>query len=115
MLARVSKASVPSLNDLARRLVDPLRRAGVLRAVAFGSFARGTQDEYSDLDLAVVVDTQLPRFERHLAVSELYDASPVGLDLLVLTPEEFERGLSSGYDIFDAIAREGITIHEQAP
>jgi predicted nucleotidyltransferase len=58
-------------SDLALRLADPLRRAGVERAVAFGSFARGTQDGYSDLDLAVVVDTKLPRFERHRALSEL--------------------------------------------
>jgi predicted nucleotidyltransferase len=79
----------------------------------FGSFARGTQDAYSDLDLAVVLDTTLPRLERHRALTELFDASPVGLDLLVYTPEEFERGLALGYDVFDAIRREGITIHEQ--
>jgi hypothetical protein len=37
----------------------------------------------------------------------------VGLDLLVYTPAEFESGLRAGYDIFDSIRREGVTIHER--
>jgi predicted nucleotidyltransferase len=90
-------------------------RAGAQRAVAFGSFARGTQDAHSDLDLAVVLETDLPRLERHLPLAGLFEASPVGLDLLVYTPEEFERGVALGYDIFDAIRREGVTIHQRRP
>ena len=83
------------------------------RAIAFGSYARGVQDGFSDLDLAVVLETDLPRLERHRALPELFAACPVGLDLLVYTPEEFEAGWRAGYDVFDSLRREGVTIHER--
>lgn len=82
--------------------------------MAFGSYARGTADAFSDLDLVVVLDTDLPRLERHRALAELFEASPIGIDLLVYTPLEFAAGLRRGYDVFDAIQREGVTIYERS-
>lgn len=74
-----------TLDELAERMREPLEAAGAERAIVFGSWARGEADGYSDLDLVVVVQTELPRFE---------------------------RGMSKQLDVFDAIAREGVTIHE---
>jgi predicted nucleotidyltransferase len=102
-----------TLDELRERLAPRLARAGVQRAVVFGSYARGTADAFSDLDLAVVMDTSLPRFERHRLLDELYSAVPMALDLLVFTPEEFLEGCSSRMGVFDRILREGVTIHER--
>lgn len=103
-----------SLADLARLAAGPLEAAGALRAVAFGSYARGVADAWSDLDLAVVLDTDLPRLERGRLLEALHDAVPVSLDLLVYTPSEFERGRAAGLDVFAAIADEGKTIFPAA-
>jgi predicted nucleotidyltransferase len=103
-----------SLEDLAARAAGPLRAAGAERAVVFGSWARGTADGFSDLDLAVVLATDLPRLERARALSGLLDALPLGVDLLVYTPEEFAEGLRDRYGVFDAIAREGVTIYARS-
>ncbi len=103
-----------TLEELARRAVAPLRAAGAERAVVFGSWARGTADGFSDLDLAVVLETDLPRPERARAFAALLDALPVGVDLLVYTPEEFAHGLRDRYGVFDAIAREGVTIYARS-
>lgn len=92
----------------------PLQRAGVERAVAFGSYARQAADGYADLDLAVVIGTDLPRLARPALLAELYDALPVSLDLLVYTPEEFARGLEHGMGVFADIATEGVTIYERS-
>jgi predicted nucleotidyltransferase len=100
-----------TLEELARLAGEPLRAAGAERAVVFGSWARGTSDAWSDLDLVVVLRTELPLLERGALLSELVRALPVGVDLLVYTPEEFARGLAERYGVFDAIAREGVTIH----
>ena len=100
-----------SLEDLARMARAPLVEAGAERAVAFGAYARGTADGYSDLDLVVVLETDRPFIERGTLLGGLFDALPVPLDLLVYTPEEFARGLARGVGIFDAIAREGVAIH----
>lgn len=101
-----------SLDELIRRARPVLRAAGVHRAVTFGSWARGEADGFSDLDLAVVADTSLPRVERGLALAaKLDDALPLVVDLIVYTPEEFSAGESRGFGIFDAIAREGVEVY----
>ena len=97
--------------ELARLAVEPLRAAGAQRAVVFGSFARGTADAWSDLDLAVVIETDLPRWERGRVLDALFEALPLSLDLLVLTPSEFERGIASGLDVFAHMLRDGKTIY----
>lgn len=103
-----------TLKELRERLGPALARASALRAVVFGSHARGTADGFSDLDLVVVLETDLPRFERPRLLDDLYRAAPMGLDLLVLTPAEFEDGLHRRMGIFDGIAREGVTLYERA-
>ena len=103
-----------TLAELAARARRPLDVAGAERAVVFGSWARGTADAWSDLDLAVVVHTPLPPLERGGLLQGLLDALPVGVDLLVYTPEEFARGLEERYGVFDAIAREGVTLYARS-
>ena len=56
----------------------------------FGSVARGEADEWSDLDLIVIADTDRPFFERFRDFDGLYEVWP-RLDLLVYTSAEFER------------------------
>lgn len=104
-----------TLDELARKAAGPLAAAGAERAVAFGSWATGAADGYSDLDMAVVLSTDLPRVERGRLLADLVDAMPVPVDLLVYTPEEFARGLSERLGVFDAIAREGVTVYERSP
>ena len=102
-----------SLSDLARLATEPLRAAGAKRAIVFGSYARGCADAWSDLDLAVILETDLPRWERGRTFDGLYDAVPVAIDLLVFTPSEFERGIASGLDVFASILSDGKTIYPQ--
>ena len=71
------------------RMVRILRSLGVKRIVLFGSVARGEVAVWSDLDLIVVLDSELPFIKR---LGWLYDhlQPRVGLDLLAYTPQEFE-------------------------
>jgi predicted nucleotidyltransferase len=110
----VRGAARHTLEELADRARDPLEAAGAERAVVFGSWARGCADAFSDLDLAVVIETPLPPLERGCLLRALVEALPVGVDLLVYTPAEFRRGLDERFGVFDAIAREGVTIYARA-
>lgn len=103
------------LDEMALLLRGPLAALGAELAVAFGSYARGEADGYSDLDLVVVAPTDLPRLERGSLVADVVDVLPIPADVLVLTPEEFRRGTKRGSGVFEAIAREGVTIYQRSP
>jgi uncharacterized protein len=105
------KPAPATLAELADRLAAPLRESGAERAVVFGSYARGEADGYSDLDLVVVLPTALPFLDRGRLLPELFDAVPVGIDLLIYTPEEYEEGRRRGFGIFAEMADHGVTIY----
>ena len=64
-----------------------------ISAYIFGSVSRGEEDEYSDVDLILVMDTDLPFFERIRAVLDLRYALERA-DLIIYTPEEIESMLA---------------------
>ena len=107
----LQKPATHTLAELAQIAAEPLRRCGAERAVAFGSYVRGTADGYSDLDLVVVLRTHRPPTERWPLLRELLDALPVTVDLLVYTPEELALGMEQRMGIFDVIAREGSLLY----
>lgn len=80
------------------------------KAFLVGSYARGSADAWSDADLIVVMPTDRPLVERPLALAQVLDALPIPVDLLVYTPEEFDRGMARGFGIFEMIRREGVQI-----
>lgn len=67
-------------------------RSDIRRIVVFGSAASGRIGPTSDLDVLVVRETDLPRSRR---ADELLVAvkAPVGIDMIVVTPEEMRDRL----------------------
>lgn len=61
------------------------------RVVLFGSYAQGQPSEDSDVDLLVVADTTLPPNRRYAAVRRLLADYPAAFDIVVKTPEEYQR------------------------
>jgi len=68
----------------------------VEQVILFGSYAAGRRDLFTDLDLLVVMSSEQDFVRR---TAELYQqvAAGVDLDLLVYTPEEFERLRQRGF------------------
>ena len=75
----------------------------------FGSVARGEADEWSDLDLVVVTETERSFFERFRDFGGLYEVWP-RLDLLVYTSTEFERMLEEENPFLLRVLDEGVDI-----
>lgn len=89
------------------------RRNAAVRALLYGSYARGSADAYSDVDLVIVCPTERPFFERWKLFEDVLDAFP-GSDLLVYTPEELEALRGRPGVVAEAL-REGIALYEAAP
>jgi predicted nucleotidyltransferase len=58
--------------------------------VIFGSVANRTAEDCSDLDLFVVMETDLTYYRRAPAILRNLLDVPIPMDILVVTPEEYE-------------------------
>jgi len=61
------------------------------QAWLFGSYARGEAGEDSDVDVLFVLESDLPRPKRIAHAYRVMRSWPVTKDIVVYTPEEFER------------------------
>ena len=99
-----------SQEEVRRRISAYAAGTPVLRAIVFGSFARGSADSASDVDVILIEPTERPFVERGLAHLPLFRIG-VGVDLLVYPPEEYERLRSEGHPLIERAEREGITVY----
>ena len=83
--------AVEPVDRFLENLLPLLRAQRAKAAYLFGSWARGSAGEGSDIDVIVVAPSARPAVERFKDYLPAIAACPVGVDLLVYTPEEFER------------------------
>jgi len=83
------------------------------RIVLFGSRARGEADEHSDYDLIVIKRTDRPFLERLRDMVPYLVRLARPVDILVYTPEEFDRMGETGLGW--VVKREGVTLYERSP
>lgn len=106
-----SRAAPPSLDQIRPRLAEFCSGHGIMRAIVFGSYARGTQTRKSDLDLVIVMDTKKRFLDRYDDVKEIHDHVPgVHVEMLIYT--EHELRAIAHRPFMRQILREGVVIHE---
>lgn len=57
----------------------------------FGSYAEGCATDDSDVDVVVVMESDLPPHQRNITVKRLFPRRQFSLDAFVFTPEEFSK------------------------
>jgi hypothetical protein len=74
--------------------------------IVFGSFAQSRVTEWSDLDLVIVADTDLPFYQR---LDRVYRSvvPQVGLDVLVYTPAEWADLIANRRFVQEEILQKG--------
>jgi len=85
--------------------------ANAERVILFGSHARGEAKENSDVDLMIIAESDLPRFKRSRELYKLIRPYPFGMDLLVYTPQEVERGKLSPISFVSTVLQEGKVLY----
>lgn len=101
------------LEEIRDRLAPHLKAAGAQRAIVFGSYARGDADEWSDLDLVIIAETELPFPDRFRAFRGVFDAYRRAMEVLVYTPAEFAQMVEAENPFIDQVLKDGVTIYEE--
>lgn len=108
------KAAPESVNARVRQVVGDLKRYKPLQIILFGSTARGDADAYSDLDFVVIKQTDQPFLDR-LKEAALLVQAPGSIDILVYTPEEWQRMQDLESPFAERVLAEGRVVYEATP
>ena len=99
--------------DLVQETIDTIvEKFNPKMVIVFGSVAKGTADDHSDLDILVVMETDQSYFKRPIAIYKEVYRIGIPKDILVLTPEEFDEGKYNPYSFTSEIVRTGKVAYE---
>ena len=82
------------------------------RVVLFGSYARGSADEGSDLDLLVIQKDVPNRAEEYMRLRQAVGAVGTGVDVLVYSEREAARRATVPGSLLYWALREGRVLHD---
>jgi predicted nucleotidyltransferase len=81
------------------------------KIILLGSWARGEIGLHSDIDLLIIKESTLPRPQRYAQVRRLFWGMGLPMDILVYTPEEFDRYQSVPGSFSYTVAHEGKVLY----
>lgn len=96
-------------NEVIERIIDVFSPELI---IVFGSVARHEAGDHSDLDILVVMDTPLEGAKRAAAIHSQTTDFMMPLDILVLTPSEFDANKDNRYSFVSEIVRIGMIAYE---
>lgn len=97
---------------LRARIVECFRDLHPERIILFGSAAREETDQWSDVDLILVVPTE-KRFLDRLEDAYLRWTLPFAADILVYTPAEFETMIAEENPLICEALAHGVVLYEK--
>jgi len=97
-----------NIEEVAKRIGSRINAEAV---ILFGSYAKGNANENSDVDFLVIAGSNLPRFKRSRELYKLFKPYPFGMDILVYTPAEIEKGRKISQSFVSTVLREGKTVY----
>ena len=95
-----------------RAVRDTAAQHGALKAIVFGSFARGSATRHSDVDAVFVEQTSLRFLERlDRYMNGIYDRVGIPAEVFVYTPEEFAA--MAEHPFMKRVLQEGVVAYER--
>ncbi len=101
--------TIKNAEELLSLVVEKLKPMKPKKVILFGSYAKGEADEFSDLDIIVVAETNLKFIDRIGKAIELIDL-PMAVDCLVYTPDEFAKMIKDENSFIKKALEEGIVV-----
>ena len=100
------------IDQIVQKIVD---QVNPLQVILFGSYASGMPNIDSDVDLFVIVESNLPRHKRSAKIRLLFSPAPCPLDILVYTPQEVESCSGVVNHIVTHVMTMGKILYERSP
>ncbi len=100
-----------ALDEMVQRIVG---RFHPDRIILFGSHAKGISTDDSDLDLLIVMSVEGSRRGKANEIDLALADRTIPIDVIVVTPDQFERQRDMIGTIIREAVREGKTVYERA-
>ncbi len=97
-------------NQIKERLLE---KFNLEKIILFGSQARGTADDKSDVDLLVISELKEDRFNLMDQMRQLLLPIDYAFDVLILTEAEFEKDKKYPGTVARYATKEGIILYER--
>lgn len=107
----VVKDAEGGIKEAVRRIIE---RFHPVKIILFGSRARGESRSGSDADLLVVMPVTGSRRDAATSIDLALSGIRLPMDIIVVTPDDVERGRRVIGSIIQTALREGKVLHEAA-
>ena len=97
-----------AINQVVKQIVEKFKPQKI---ILFGSYAKGNPRPESDVDMLVVMDTQLKEIQQAIQICQQIEYR-FGLDLIVHTPEYLAERMKMGDWFLRDVIKEGKVIYE---
>jgi predicted nucleotidyltransferase len=98
------------INEIALRIASKFNPEQI---ILFGSYAKGTPDNGSDIDLLIVQDTNLPNHKRGLDIRLSLIGTKMPFDILVYTRNEFENEKNDKFSFLNSAMKNSKILYER--
>jgi len=98
------------INEVVNKIIENYNPEKI---ILFGTYAKGTQSEHSDLDLLIIKDSNLPRYKRARQVWKYLWGSMVPMDIIVYTNKEFNEDKDVRFTFINNVHRTGKVLYEK--
>jgi predicted nucleotidyltransferase len=103
--------TITNLNEIQRIVRQIVRNFHPHQVILFGSYADGIPTEDSDVDLLVVMDTDISPLYAAAQIAATID-HPFPLDIVVFTPSDFRASLKRRGVFATEVATKGLSLYE---
>ncbi len=98
-----------AIDDVVRQIAEKFKPQKI---ILFGSYARGNPRPDSDVDLLVVMETNLREVRQALLIEQGLEMDLWSLDLIVYTPKKLQERIALGDSFLKEITRYGKVVYE---
>jgi uncharacterized protein len=98
------------INDITLKIASKFNPEKI---ILFGSYAQGSADKNSDIDLLIIQDTELPSYKRGNDIRLSLIGTKMPIDILVYTRNEFEREKNDKYSFLSSALKTSKVLYER--